>query len=93
MAEALSINWLIFPHFLWTFLPSMAVQGSERPGAVKGVPVLGAAQRTLDGEDRSETIVAEGKATRFTHDNGCFHPQLLLQNQKVQGLKQRVTEE
>jgi hypothetical protein len=35
-------------------------------------------QRTLDGEDRSETIVAEGKATRFTHDNGCFHPQLLL---------------
>jgi hypothetical protein len=33
---------------------------SERPGAVKGAP-LGAAKRTLDGEDRSETIAEEGK--------------------------------
>src|ERR1700681_1954031 len=29
---------------------------SERPGAVKGAPLLGAAKRTLDGEDRSVTI-------------------------------------
>ena len=33
---------------------------SERPGAVKGAP-LGAAERTLDGEDRSERIHKEGK--------------------------------
>jgi hypothetical protein len=33
---------------------------SERPGAVKGAPV-GAAWRTLDGEDRSERIEEEGK--------------------------------
>jgi hypothetical protein len=33
---------------------------SERPGAVKGVP-SGAAQRTLDGEDRSETVGEQGK--------------------------------
>jgi hypothetical protein len=37
---------------------------SERPGAVKGAPLLGAAKRTLDGEDRSETIAEEGKAGR-----------------------------
>jgi len=36
----------------------------ERPGAVKGAPLLGAAQRTLDGEDRSEMIDQEGKAER-----------------------------
>jgi hypothetical protein len=35
---------------------------SERPGAVKGAPVLGAAKRTLDGEDRSERIRKQGKA-------------------------------
>ena len=34
---------------------------SERPGAVKGAPLLGAAKRTLDGEDRSATISQEGK--------------------------------
>jgi hypothetical protein len=34
---------------------------SERPGAVKGAPLLGAAQRTLDGEDRSEMIDPKGK--------------------------------
>jgi hypothetical protein len=37
---------------------------SERPGAVKGAPLLGAAQRTLDGEDRSAMIAEEGKAGR-----------------------------
>lgn len=35
--------------------------GSERPVAVKGAP-LGAAERTLDGEDRSEILLQEGKA-------------------------------
>ena len=29
---------------------------SERPGAVKGAPLLGAAKRTLDGENRSERM-------------------------------------
>ena len=33
---------------------------AERPGAVKGAPE-GAAQRTLEGEDRSERIDQEGK--------------------------------
>src|SRR5712692_5075325 len=37
---------------------------SERPGAVKGAPLLGAAKRTLDGEDHSEMIAEEGKAGR-----------------------------
>src|ERR1035437_3257431 len=36
----------------------------ERPGAVKGAPLLGAAKRPLDGEDRSEMIAEEGKAGR-----------------------------
>jgi hypothetical protein len=36
---------------------------SERPGAVKGAP-SGAAQRTLDGEDRSETVGRQGKQGR-----------------------------
>ena len=37
---------------------------AERRGAVKGAPLLGAAERTLDGEDRSEMIAEEGKAGR-----------------------------
>jgi hypothetical protein len=36
----------------------------ERPVAVKGAPLLGAAKRTLDGEDRSERIESEGKGRR-----------------------------
>jgi hypothetical protein len=36
----------------------------ERPGAVKGAPLLGAAKRTLDGEDRSGTMRKERKARR-----------------------------
>jgi len=40
----------------------------ERPGAVKGAPLLGAAKRTLDGEDRSEMIAEEGKAGRKIHE-------------------------
>ena len=34
------------------------------PQAVMGAPLLGAAQRTLDGEDRSGMITEEGKAGR-----------------------------
>jgi predicted nucleic acid-binding protein len=33
----------------------------ERPGAVKGAPLFGAAKRTLDCEDRSKRIELEGK--------------------------------
>ena len=40
--------------------PLEGMRSSERPGAVKGAP-LGAAKRTLEGEDRSETIAEEGK--------------------------------
>ena len=36
--------------------------GAERPGAVQGAPGWGAAQRTLDSEDRSATLAQEGKA-------------------------------
>jgi len=36
-----------------------------RPGAVKGAPFLGAAQRTLEGEDRGDRIVAGGKDLGF----------------------------
>ena len=45
------------------FLPGGSF--SERPGAVKGAPQFGAAQRTLDGEDRSETVSA-GKEWSLT---------------------------
>ncbi len=41
--------------------------GSERPAAVKGAPLSAAAERTLDGEDRSETMGKEGKANRISH--------------------------
>jgi hypothetical protein len=36
-------------------------QGSERPAAVKGAPLSGAAPRTLDGEGRSERMAGGGK--------------------------------
>jgi len=45
--------------------PLIRKRCSERPGAVKGAPLLGAAKRTLDGEDRSEMIAREGKAERM----------------------------
>jgi len=37
------------------FLPKRSVD-SSRPGAVKGAPWLGAAERTLEGEDRDDRI-------------------------------------
>jgi len=33
--------------------PVATILPAERPAAVKGAPALGAAERTLDGEDRS----------------------------------------
>lgn len=42
---------------------------SERPGSVKGAPLLGAAQRTLDGEDRSE-MISRGKGGRRSGKKG-----------------------
>src|SRR5438067_11766042 len=36
----------------------------ERPGAVKSAPLLGAAKRPLESEDRSEMIATKGKARR-----------------------------
>jgi len=52
------INRCLFAHcrVLVIFPPEPPVAPilpAERPGAVKGAPVFGAAQRTLDGEDRS----------------------------------------
>jgi hypothetical protein len=43
---------------------------SERLGAVKGAPLLGAAKRTLAGEDRSGIIKKEGKAPAGTGRSG-----------------------
>jgi hypothetical protein len=43
---------------------------AERPGGVKGAPLFGAAQRTLDGEDRSEMIEEVGKACETLAKSG-----------------------
>ena len=52
---------------LWLSL-LMGMSSPERPGGVKGAP-LGAAKRTLDGEDRSEIIAEEGKPERWIPDD------------------------
>ena len=51
----------------------MAERFSERPGAVKAA--LGAAKRSLDGEDRSVTIPLEGMARHlgFSHTGSFTH--------------------
>ena len=41
--------------FVLLFLPRRSV-GLPRPGEVKGAPFLGAAERTLDREDRGDRI-------------------------------------
>jgi hypothetical protein len=46
------------------FLPKRSVF-LPRPGAVKGAPFLGAAERTLDGEERGDRIEEGGKDHRF----------------------------
>jgi hypothetical protein len=43
---------------------------SERPGVVKGAPLLGAAKRTLDNEDRPKTIGQEEKASENSVNGG-----------------------
>src|SRR5487761_2156911 len=50
------------PAFQWEPFPLDGRLVPERPGAVKGAPLLGAAKRPLYGEDRSATIQKEGKA-------------------------------
>jgi len=40
------------------------------PESVKGAPLLGAAKRTLDGEDRSGMIKREGKAPALGAQSG-----------------------
>jgi hypothetical protein len=67
--------------FLKFHLPFLAAGFSERPGAVKGA--FCAAQRTLDGKDRSATMPLERKvghgrpvprylALRLTHQAHCY---------------------
>jgi hypothetical protein len=50
------------PDILDSFL---AEQCAERPAAVKGAPLFGAAKRTLEGEDRSARIPQEGMPPSF----------------------------
>lgn len=50
------------PAFREEPFPHDRKQHSERPGTVKGAPLLGAANRTLDGEDRFGTMSDGGKA-------------------------------
>ena len=40
--------------------PSYLLASSDRPGAVQGAPA-GAAERTLDGQERSRIVSGEGK--------------------------------
>ena len=43
------------------------------PGAVKGAPLLGAAKRTLDGEDRSKMIeMRERRGEQRTKDGAAI---------------------
>jgi hypothetical protein len=65
--------------FGWESRKTLSVLHSLHSGA-RARRFLPRRQRTIDGENRSGTIVAEGKATRFTHDNAWFYPQLLLQD-------------
>jgi hypothetical protein len=58
--------------------PVAAIFPAERPGAVKGAPAFGAAERTLDGEDRSgiEPLTTGGFGGKITFPAGelraCF---------------------
>jgi hypothetical protein len=49
--------------------PLPAIGFSERTGAVKGAPLLGAAKRTLDGEDRSKIIRKRERPRRKISEN------------------------
>jgi hypothetical protein len=60
----------MFSSVLFLFPGGRAQNG---PGAVKGAPLLSAARRTLDGEDRSEIIEGQGKdGERCGCRNGLF---------------------
>jgi hypothetical protein len=53
--------------------PHVRRDSSERPGAVKGAPLLGAAKRTLDGEDRSKMIeMRERRGEQRTKDGAAI---------------------
>ena len=61
----MAAKWSPAKRVVWSEpFPLLRVLFWNGPQAVKGAPLLGAAQRTLDGEDRSETITEEGKAGR-----------------------------
>src|SRR5450432_4874128 len=61
----MAAKWSPAQRAVWSEpFPPLRVLSWNGPQAVKGAPLLGAAQRTLDGEDRSEMITEEGKAGR-----------------------------
>src|SRR5664279_5283303 len=61
----MAAKWSPVNRAVWSEpFPPLRVLSWNGPQAVKGAPLLGAAKRTLDGEDRSEMITEEGKAGR-----------------------------
>src|SRR5450755_4023938 len=61
----MAAKWSPAKRAVWSEpFPPLRVLSWNGPQAVKGAPLWGAAQRTLDGEDRSEMITEEGKAGR-----------------------------
>ena len=61
----MAAKWSPVSRAVWSEpFPPLRVLSWNGPQAVKGAPLLGAAKRTLDGEDRSEMITEEGKAGR-----------------------------
>jgi hypothetical protein len=55
--------------------PHLRMRSRTVPAAVKGAPYFGAAERTLDGEDRSEKVWREGKGgSRDLAESGSFYP-------------------
>jgi hypothetical protein len=61
----MAAKWSPVKRAVWSEpFPPLRVLFWNGPQAVKGAPLLGAAKRTLDGEDRSGMIAEEGKAGR-----------------------------
>ena len=59
----MAAKWSPAKRAVWSEpFPPLRVLSQNGPQAVKSAPLLGAAKRTLDGEDRSEMITEEGKA-------------------------------
>src|SRR6202040_1696893 len=73
--------------------PVASALAAERPGAVKGAPGFGAAQRTLDGEDRSGITpqTTGGLGGKITLPAGelraCFYATFSASNFVVGGLR------